>query len=114
MLPGLLINDSDNWESNNMLDRLNESTGFAEEAADVAVINKNVSAIVKSGIENLPTIYKTLITLYHHDELSYDEIGTITGLPAGTVKSYLFRARKELKNHLLLQYKRGIYAKTSY
>jgi RNA polymerase sigma-70 factor (ECF subfamily) len=51
-------------------------------------------------------VYKTLVTLYHNEELSYDEIGQITGLPAGTVKSYLFRARKELKNHLLLQYKK--------
>ena len=51
-------------------------------------------------------MYKTLVTLYHNEELSYDEIGTITGLPAGTVKSYLFRARKELKNDLLLQYKK--------
>lgn len=106
VLPRLLNNDIDNGESNNMLDRLNELKGIAEEAADVAVINKNVSAIVKSGIEKLPTIYKTLITLYHQEELSYDEIGTITGLPAGTVKSYLFRARRELKNDLLLHYKK--------
>ncbi len=51
-------------------------------------------------------IYKTLVTLYHNEDLSYDEIGTITGLPVGTVKSYLFRARKQLKNELLLQYKK--------
>jgi len=38
--------------------------------------------------------------------LSYEEIGTITGLPPGTVKSYLFRARRELKNDLLLHYKK--------
>ena len=60
--------------------------------------------VMKSEVEKLSPIYKTLITLYHHEELSYDEIGQITGMPAGTVKSYLFRARKELKNNLLLNY----------
>ena len=106
VLPGLLNTDNDHDQVNDMLDMLSESKGDSADAADVAVINKNVSAIVKAGIDKLPAIYKTLITLYHHEELSYDEIGTITGLPAGTVKSYLFRARKELKNDLLLQYKK--------
>jgi RNA polymerase sigma-70 factor (ECF subfamily) len=50
-------------------------------------------------------VYKTLITLYHNEELSYSEIGEITSLPEGTVKSYLFRARKTLRNNLLLTYK---------
>lgn len=106
VLPGLLNTDNDYEQANEMLDILNESKAVSAEAADVAVINKNVSAIVKAGVEKLPTVYKTLITLYHHEELSYDEIGAITGLPAGTVKSYLFRARKELKNDLLLRYKK--------
>ncbi|MDP4263615.1 MAG: sigma-70 family RNA polymerase sigma factor [Bacteroidota bacterium] len=67
---------------------------------------KDLSAILKTEIEKLPPVYKTLITLYHNEELSYDEIGQITGLPAGTVKSYLFRARKALKNSLSLNYKK--------
>jgi hypothetical protein len=47
--------------------------------------------------------------LYHNEELSYEEIGTITGLPAGTVKSYLFRARRELKMIFYFIIKRRIY-----
>jgi RNA polymerase sigma-70 factor (ECF subfamily) len=38
--------------------------------------------------------------------MSYEEIGEITGLPEGTLKSYLFRARKTLKNNLLVRYKK--------
>jgi RNA polymerase sigma-70 factor (ECF subfamily) len=106
LLPGLLNTDNEYEEANSKLDMINESKGISAEAADVFVINKNVSEIVKAGIEKLSPIYKALLTLYHHEELSYDEIGTITGLPAGTVKSYLFRARRELKNELLLQYKK--------
>lgn len=106
LISGLINNNNEYGEENNMLDMLNVAKGISAEATDVFVINKNVSEIVNAGIEKLPSVYKTLITLYHHEELSYDEIGTITGLPAGTVKSYLFRARKELKNDLLRQYKK--------
>ena len=92
--------------SNELLDMMNTAQGNFDEPVDTFVIGKNISEIVKKKIEKLPAIYKTLISLYHHEELSYDEIGTITGLPAGTVKSYLFRARRELKNDLLLHYKK--------
>jgi RNA polymerase sigma-70 factor, ECF subfamily len=93
-------------DSNDLLDMINTAQGNFDGPVDTFVIGKNISDIVKKKIEKLPPIYKTLISLYHNEELSYDEIGTITGLPAGTVKSYLFRARRELKNDLLLHYKK--------
>jgi len=92
--------------ANNMLDIMNTAQGNFDGPADTLIIGKNISEIVKKKIEKLPAIYKTLISLYHNEELSYEEIGTITGLPAGTVKSYLFRARRELKKELLLHYKK--------
>ena len=101
-----IFEESESGPDNDVLDMINNAKGNIDRSADTFVIKKNVAEIVKAGIEKLPTVYKTLVTLYHHEELSYEEIGTITGLPEGTVKSYLFRARKELKNHLLLQYKK--------
>jgi RNA polymerase sigma factor (sigma-70 family) len=71
-----------------------------------SVIQKELSTILNEEIEKLAPVYKTMIVLYHQEELSYDEIGKVTGLPAGTVKSYLFRARRTLKNNLLTIYKR--------
>jgi RNA polymerase sigma factor (sigma-70 family) len=50
----------------------------------------------------LPPIYRTLICLFHYDELNYEEIGQIINLPGTVVKDYLFKARKLLKNNLLL------------
>jgi len=67
---------------------------------------KQLSKILVSEIEMLSPIYRTLITLYHNEELSYEEIATITELPEGTVKSYLFRARKKLKENLLSKYEK--------
>lgn len=74
--------------------------------ADKDIFRKELSGILKTEIDRLPVIYKTLITLYHNEEMSYDEIAQITQLPEGTLKNYLFRARKALKNSLLQHYKK--------
>ncbi|MDH6253423.1 RNA polymerase sigma factor (sigma-70 family) [Chryseobacterium sp. H1D6B] len=67
---------------------------------------KELSEILAVEIEKLSPIYKVLINLYHNEELSYIEISQITQLPEGTVKNYLFRARKTLKESLLLTHKK--------
>lgn len=61
---------------------------------------KDTAAFVQQEIAKLPVNYRTVLTLYHLNEFSYQEIEEITGLPEGTVKSYLFRARKLLKERL--------------
>lgn len=71
------------------------------------VFNKELAAMLQTEIEQLKPLYKTLISLYHQEELSYAEIAEITSLPEGTVKNYIFRARKTLKENLLLKYKRN-------
>ncbi len=48
-------------------------------------------------IDQLPPQYRIVLTLYHIECMSYEEIGEVTGMPEGTVKSYLFRARTRLK-----------------
>jgi RNA polymerase sigma factor (sigma-70 family) len=73
---------------------------------NAGVFKKELSAILKAEIEKLSPIHKTLITLYHNEEMSYEEIAQVTQLPEGTLKSYLFRARKALKNSLLQHYKK--------
>ena len=77
-----------------------------ENEIENALFRKELSQILNSEIQRLPPVYKILVTLYHNEELSYEEIAQITSLPEGTVKSYLFRARKVLKERLLLKYKR--------
>lgn len=74
--------------------------------AEQTLAQKERAAILQKAIHRLSPIHKTLISLYHQEELSYAEIGQITTLPEGTVKNYLFRARKALKDDLLLHYKK--------
>jgi RNA polymerase sigma-70 factor (ECF subfamily) len=82
----------------------NQHLSFA--ITEKIITRKELSKILASEIEMLSPVYKTLITLYHNEELSYEEISVITELPTGTVKSYLFRARKSLKESLLSKYKK--------
>ena len=49
-------------------------------------------------VELLPGAYRELIVLRHGQDMSYDEIAEVTGLPLGTVKNRLFRAREMMRN----------------
>lgn len=64
----------------------------------------DLRARLQEEIEQLPLPYRTILTLFHVEEMSYAEISQITQLPEGTVKSYLFRARRFLRNRLAALY----------
>lgn len=59
------------------------------------------SAQIEEAISKLPPRYRELIVLRHVSELSYDEIADVTGLPLGTVKNRIFRARDAMRRHLI-------------
>ena len=65
-----------------------------------ACADAEVMALLATAIEALPPLQRTLVTLYHLEELGIGEIASITELPEGTVKSYLFRARGRLRQQL--------------
>lgn len=52
---------------------------------------------IDSVVKCLPPSYRDLILLRHSRDLSYDEIADVTGLPLGTVKNRLFRAREMMR-----------------
>lgn len=49
-------------------------------------------------VDQLPVNYKTVLTLFYLDGFSYPEIMEITGMPEGTVKNYIHRAKSKLKD----------------
>lgn len=62
-------------------------------------------AEIESVVRQLPAVYRELIVLRHSHDLSYDEIAEVTGLPLGTVKNRLFRAREVMRQQFV---QRGI------
>lgn len=69
--------------------------------AERAIDQKELSQVLQKHIQRLPPVQQLLVSLFHQQELSYAEIMAITGMPEGTIKNYLFRARKELKKQIL-------------
>jgi len=59
--------------------------------------DEDLSRFVVKLVQQLPTNYKMVLTLFYLDGFSYPEIIEITGMPEGTVKNYLHRAKSKLK-----------------
>jgi RNA polymerase sigma-70 factor, ECF subfamily len=59
-----------------------------------------LAAALRTAISRLRPEYRELVSLKYEQELEYEDIVEITGLPVGTVKSSLHRARKELGEQL--------------
>ena len=60
---------------------------------------------IEHVIRQLPAAYRELVVLRHSHDMSYEEIVEVTGLPLGTVKNRLFRAREVMRQQFV---QRGI------
>lgn len=67
---------------------------------DELLIKKNTEEYLSELISSLPEQYRLILTLYHLEEFSIQEIHETTGIVKGTIKSHLFRARKMLKEKI--------------
>ncbi len=63
---------------------------------------------IESVVCSLPTAYRELIVLRHSQDLTYEEIVEVTGLPLGTVTNRLFRAREMMRQQFLERGIRGM------
>ena len=77
-----------------------ENYHFTTDTPENLLTKKDTANYVEQLIMQLPEKYRTVLSLYHLNEFSGPEIEEITGMPEGTVKNYLFRARKLLKEKL--------------
>lgn len=86
-------------------DEFIETPATANPSPEEWLTQQDRSERLQQEIEQLPPQWRTILTLYHVDEMKYHEISRIMGMPEGTVKSYLFRARRLLKQRLTAKYK---------
>jgi RNA polymerase sigma-70 factor (ECF subfamily) len=85
--------------------RGDDSISLVEQVADTfdleaASTAAELGAALHAEIEALPPLQRTVLTLYHLDEVPIAEIAKITGLTPGTIKSHLFRCRARLRVRL--------------
>ncbi len=67
---------------------------------DELVEGMQLEAVVKRAIAQIPADFREVLILADVEDLSYEEIGAITGLADGTVKSRIHRARAQLRKRV--------------
>ena len=78
-----------------LLDNLGDGTDLQDAHAQAGEERE-----LHAAIEQLLPLQRTILTLYHLEELPIGEIATITGRAEGTIKSHLFRSRNKLREIL--------------
>lgn len=65
-----------------------------------AFMDRLDAELVAQALDALPDEYRVVATLYFLQDLAYQEIATILGVPVGTVRSRLHRGRRLLQRAL--------------
>ena len=73
-------------------------------SSDATLLMEECSLSIEAAIRRLPDHLRTIVTLFYTQEMSYEEIVLVTGMPLGTVKTHLFRARTALKKMLAKEF----------
>jgi RNA polymerase sigma-70 factor, ECF subfamily len=68
---------------------------------DIRLESDEFVRIVHEEVEKLPAVYGSTFTLFVIQEMSYEEIVGVTGLPLGTIKARIFRARALLRDAIV-------------
>lgn len=96
-LDTLSIEGSPHAETPQMIEATALQLGERGETALEEVENKELGGEIERAIAKLRPEYRTCILLRHVEGRAYEEIAEILNLPLGTVKTYIHRARNELR-----------------
>jgi RNA polymerase sigma-70 factor (ECF subfamily) len=71
-----------------------------EVSPEIAVRDEEFRRAVRSAVLELPEQYRVVVTLFYLEERSYKEVAATLGIPMGTLKTHLHRARALLRDIL--------------
>lgn len=71
------------------------------------LVEQSNREMVQDALTELPVPYREILLLCEVEEMSYEEIAQVLGIPTGTVMSRLHRARKALRASLVEKIKAG-------
>ena len=77
--------------------QLLESENYVSEDGFDHLLKEELHQYIWNLVDCIPLKYKELILLRYLQGLKYDEIAEITGLPVGTVKNRIFKAKEILR-----------------
>jgi RNA polymerase sigma factor (sigma-70 family) len=68
-----------------------------DEGTESSVLTIEMNQEVATTLKHIQEVYKQLLLLKYEFELSYKEISLLLGMKEETIRTYLFRARKEFQ-----------------
>jgi RNA polymerase sigma-70 factor (ECF subfamily) len=77
-------------------------TGKKKLSVELQLFRKEMNECLRSVIDNLPENYRSVLVLIELQEFSNKDVAEILGISLGTVKIRIHRARKKLKEELIL------------
>ena len=80
-----------------VFDEATHTPSVSHPNAEESVVKADNRTILHKCIERLPEVFREVLVMRELEEMSYQQIADVTGLPAGTVMSRLSRARKRLE-----------------
>jgi RNA polymerase sigma-70 factor, ECF subfamily len=84
-----------------------EAISSTEPTPEAVLVAQSNREMVRNALTELSVPYREILLLCDVEEMSYEEIAQVLGIPAGTVMSRLHRARKALRNCLAAKVKGG-------
>ena len=92
------LNHVQRWHARETpVDELPERSAEVDEGPEATAVRREEVAEVVAAMADLPAAYRAALTLRHMQQLSYQEVADALGIPLGTVKTHLHRARAALK-----------------
>ena len=74
-----------------------ESGSLQADTAEHAPAERDLKEQIRRCVTHLSDRYATIVTMYYLKGISYDEIAEVMDVPLGTLKTWMFRARKQLR-----------------
>lgn len=99
-LPTVSLDGSRNAQTADEMDATRITVESRDENPEEYLEAKELGQEIEAAIGHLRPEYRTAILLRHVEGRPYEEIAEIMGIPLGTVKTYIHRARGELKETL--------------
>jgi len=101
------LNHLQRWHAHQTpVEELPEHPEQIEEGPEATAVRREEVAEVVAAMAELPPAYRAALTRRHMQQLSYQEVADTLGIPLGTVKTHLHRARAALKVRLAARLKR--------
>ena len=72
-------------------------TDHAGATENTQIESDDMADLVRRAVTRLPEKYASIVTMYYLNQMPYEEIATAMEIPLGTLKTWMFRARKDLR-----------------